>query len=369
MLFVLSEDILPFCNEKSGPELEGLQNLLLCVRQGRHAVTGPYSVFRALAENRNLAHREQATAKGLANRRTELKLLEQIIRQKVFINLRTDSRSLEILPDNSWQICISELNSKFLSELVVLGENIIDAELYQQAGRHHKIKHKIKGVDLRSSARGGGGSQIDVEFCRLLDDGIPVFAITDGDFKFPCMPPSVTSARCHKLVSDERGLGWHFMLPVREIENIIPDTVLLEVADQKVARDAHDSVMPLSGTSTTDANSPRCYTCLKSGITLSEAFASEKADERTYWVGVAQIIKNKRPKKFSECLDQNSCSADQCLCRINVGYGKDVLTQVKKWLASRSCHSSLQQFDKSDVWMRIGALIFDAGVAFPPSNI
>lgn len=369
MLFVLVNELLPFCSADNGQELEGLQNLLLSVRQGKHAVVGPYNVFNALARNTNLSERERATALSLANRRMELGLLERQIQNKVFVLPNIDAATSKRLPEASWRICVCELNSKFLSALVLLAENMVDAELYQQAAKHYQIKNKFNGLVVRSTARGGGGSQIDVELASLLNDGIPVFAITDGDFTFPKKPLSTISSRCEALIAQERGLGWHIALPVREVENIVPLNVLLEVADPQIAGDAHRSTLEISGALDGSDRGPRNFVCFKAGLTLSQTFKCDSEAERDYWVGIANSIKDKRPKSFGQCLDQMSCSADPCSCRITVGFGEAVLAQVRKWLVERSPHECLKSFDKSEIWMDIGAMVFDAAVAFQPGKI
>lgn len=368
MLFVLSNELLPFCANDGGPELEGLQNLLLCARQGHHAITGSHALFSTLSKNINLSQRERATALSLANRRTELPLLEKQVKLKTFVKANVISK-ISKLQENCWEIDVRELKSKFLSSLVVLAENSIDAELYEKAAKHYQISMRINGVILRSSARGGGGSQIDVELNNLLSDGIPVFAITDGDFCFPGTPTSVISTRCNDLIAEQRGLGWHFSLPVREIENIVPHSVLLDVADPKNARNAYDSIQGLAHTAETVGASPCNFACLKKGYTLSKIFSCENAAERSYWIQIAEIIKHVRPAAFGACIDQSACESKSCACFVSVGFGEDVLKQVKKWILERSLHESLKSFSTSEVWMRVGAMIFDASIAFKPEKI
>lgn len=369
MLFVLSDDLLPFCSIQSGQELEGLQNLLLCVRQGQHAITGSYAIFSALYKNSNLAQRERATALNLANRRTELPLLEAQVRYKIFVTADFNFQQPKRLTDFCWKINICSLNSKFLNPLVVLAENILDAELYQQASLHYQISKHIKSVRIKSLARGGGGSQIDVELKNLLSEGAPVFAITDGDLIFPSASLSTISNRCKKLISDEIGLGWHFSLPTREIENIIPLDLLRLVADPENSSKAYESIKNISKSENKTDACPSKFSCLKRGQTLAQVFASKNNNEKSYWLSVANEIKHQRPKSFRNCLSQGSCDSSPCSCSISSGFGDAVLAQVKNWLAERSNHDSLKSFSSSEIWMEVGGMIFDAGIAFKPEKI
>jgi len=297
VLFVLTDELLDFCAEDGGAELEGIQNLLLCARQGNHAITGSHALFSKLSKNLNLARRERATALGLANRRTELPLLERQVKFKTFVKSNV-IRKISKIKDDCWEVDVREFKSKFISPLVVLAENSIDAELYGQAAKHYQTSIKLNGIDVRSSTRGGGGSQIDVELKNLLSDGIPVFAITDGDFCFPGAPASVISTRCNDLFAEQLGLGWHFSLPVREIENIVPHSLLLEVADPQNARNAYDSIQELGRAAKTGGANPCDFACLKKGCTLSKIFSLENETDRDFWIQIAESIKYARPAAF-----------------------------------------------------------------------
>lgn len=369
MLFVLSDDLLPFCSIQSGQELEGLQNLLLCVRQGQHAITGSHKIFSALYKNSNLAQRERATALSLANRRTELPLLEALVKYKIMVTADFSFQSPKRLNNFCWKISICSLNSKFLTPLVVLAENILDAELYQHASLHYQASKRINSVKIKSLARGGGGSQIDVELKNLLSEGTPVFAITDGDLIFPSASSSTISNRCEKLISDEIGLGWHFSLPSREIENIIPLDVLHLVADPENSSNAYESIKNISNLENRVGACPSKFTCFKKGQKLTQVFASKNKNEKAYWLSVAVAVKHRRPESFSNCLSQGSCESNPCSCSISNGFGDAVLAQVKNWLTERSTHDSLRNFSSSETWMEVGEMIFDAGIAFKPEKI
>lgn len=316
-----------------------------------------------------MAERERGIALSLANRSAELPLLERAVKHKILVSAQPNRRITRRENGFVWEIDVKEFKTKFLNSLVVLAENSIDAELYQEAARHHQVSKQIKGVVPRSSARGGGGSQIYVELKALLTEGIPVFAITDGDFLYPGMGPSVASSRCADLVAEQSGVGWHYGLPAREVENIIPVQVLLDVADPANARNAFDSTQQLAEITKDTETCPCNFSCFKKGITLSEIFGSSNEHERAYWVSVAGAIKHLRSKTFQTCVDKGSCEMKECACFLNYGFGENVLKQVKKWVVEKSPHESLQRFGASEVWMNVGEMVFDASIAFKPANI
>jgi len=369
VLFVLSEELLPFCSNEGTREIEGIQNLLLSVRQGRHALSGKKAVFASLSKNQSLSERERATARSLANRSSELPILESAVKHKILVSPNPLRKISKVESDFSWEIDVKELGEKFLESLVILAENKVDAELFQYAALHHQISKQIKGVSSRSYAQGGGGSQIDVELKGLLDKGTPVVAITDGDFLFPGMDQSIISIRCTNLIEQQASLGWHYTLPVREVENIIPISILSDVADASASQKALDFTQQAAAVSTKIGSQPCEFSCFKKGATLSKIFKSENHGERSYWLQVADAIKQHRSHDFQRCLDQNSCPAADCKCHLSHGFGENILKQVKHWLAERSPHKSHEVFRSSKVWMSVGEMVFDASIAFRPANI
>jgi hypothetical protein len=369
VLFTLSEELLPFCSSDGGPELDGIQNLLLSARQGRHALTAKKAVLLSLSKNQALSARERATALGLANRSAELPILERVVNNKILVSATPIRKICKKANGFAWEIDVKELRSKFLNSLVVLAENSIDAELYQHAAIHHQISKKIKGVVSRSSARGGGGSQIDVELQGLLIEGTPVFAITDGDFLFPGMEPSVASTRCAELVNEQNGVAWHYGLPTRDVENIIPIDVLVDVADRANSQNALNSTKQLTAVAEQLKSCPCDFSCFKKGATLSKIFKSENAGERAYWLMVATAIKHHHPKMFRDCIEQGSCDKKDCACFVSHGFGENVLRQVKNWIVEKTPHNALHSFGASKVWMNVGEMVFDASIAFRPASI
>jgi hypothetical protein len=144
---------------------------------------------------------------------------------------------------------------------------------------------------------------------------------------------------------------------------------LLDVADPKNARDAYDSIQDLAHVAKTVCANPCDYACLKKGSTLAKIFSLENAADRSFWMQISEGIKHVRPPAFSSCIEQGSCGAGTCACFVSVGFGEDVLKQVRKWILERSSHQSLRSFSTSEIWMDVGAMIFDASIAFKPAKV
>lgn len=368
MLFVLRDDVVSHCNAAAGVGIEGLQNLLIAIRQGLHAASGPYQIFAALATNQNLSSRERATAKKLANRRADLQLIETLIKNKVFIS-GLPNKPLKRLDDFSWEVGIENLKPSWMGSFTVLAENLVDAELYCKAAQHYQVQNCIKSSHTNCVPRGGGGSQVDVEFSQLLLQGGPVLAITDGDLMHPMGEKSVISKRCDSALNSLNGVGWHVALQAREIENIVPHLVLFDAADPAVRSAALDSISELFESGNDVGKTPCMFTCLKAGKKLNEVFQCTDQAEKIYWLSVVKQIQSRHARFSAECLDQNACNQDFCSCSVNLGFGKDVLHQVKVWLDTKGPHEALKSFSKNTLWMEIGKLVFETTVAFKVERI
>lgn len=373
MLFILKSDLLPQCTNSTGPEIDGLQNLLLSIRQGLHAVSGPFEVFAALAANTSLSSRERATAKNLANRRTELPTLEKLIKHKVFISNSTYALPKRI-DDYSWEVGLRSLKATWLTTTNLLAENMTDAELYKIAGHHYQIQKKFLNFTFRCTTKGGGGSQTDVEFRQLLSQGTPVFAITDGDLKYPEAENSPVSKRCISALENHEGLGWHLALRAMEIENIIPHEILFEAADPMIRSLAHEYIKDLFSAGqeinkNQEINRNPCnFTCLKSGKKLHDVFKIEDENEKTYWLIIINQLQKKL--KFSkECFKNKKCSSTPCNCIVNHGFGDGVLQQVKNLITTKSSHEALKSFSKNPLWMNVGEKVFETCIAFKAEKI
>ena len=368
MLFVLSNELIEFCSAPNGREIAGLQNLLQAAQDGKHAVIGSNAIFVALFKNTHLSDRERAMAKTLANRRTELRALVDIVRYKVLVEAGSISNKFQREDGFCWRISLAELSEKYLEKLVILAENMMDAEIYQWAARHYQASKRLNGFVLSSTARGGGGSTIAVELKKLLADGTPVFAITDGDLTFSGSPVSVMANRCEDLVINGAGLGWHFSLPTRDVENIVPHKILLEVADSQIGPGAFDLIELISEKNDVGI-SPCMFACLKKGLTLKQTFENKNIPEKNYWLNVADKIKSRRDSAFGVCFEKQNCTSACCNCFISGGFGEAVLVQVGIWLSERSVQNSLKSFSSSEIWMDIGAMTFDISIAFERARI
>ncbi len=364
MLFILSDDLLPFCSNLKGDTIGNLQSLLSDARNGLHAIIGKPSIFSTLARNASLSEPQRAMAKALHNKASQFKEIEDQIQYRVIVTTPRESNLPQKVEPTSWEISVNNLHLYLGRPLVILGENLKDANFYLLAGKHHKIYNRTRGLEINAEPRGGGGTQIVAELNSTLARGIPILAITDGDQRFPAAGPSHTSKLCNCAVTDGAGLGIHRALPVRAIENLIPAS-LLNITDVADVADKCKTIFQLDESKATDTPNPSKFANFKNPLSLEKIFSLEDNDERRYWLAVATTVKDVRPLPFESCLDQSACQRSPCACAIHDGLSNGILRSVLERVYQMSPRVSAEHFSKNEVWKGIGADVFQMGVAFP----
>jgi hypothetical protein len=363
MLFVLSDEIAPVCLEAGGANIEGIQNLLLAVRRGDHALSASRTVLQNLSANAALGERERATASYLLNRRMELHQLERLVSRKVIIHSREGFPSLRKIGD-TWELAASELAEKFTGKIAILAENMIDAELYALAAEHYRISQHIKGIAISSVQRGGGGSQLDVELKSNLRTGQTTIAVSDGDKKYPSQAPGDVAKRCVALVNSAIGVGWHAGIDCYAAECLIPVDVYANACAHDDRHSEVDRINKLDAL----GQKPSDYFSWKSGISLSHIFNFVDEQMRSYWLDVSAKLSKTRPA-MTPCLEAAECSTDPCDCVLSKGFGDASLRLVRDWVALRSHRESFFAFRNAEKWLSLGKIVFEVGLALPRQRI
>lgn len=367
MLFILDEDIVPVCSFLEGSKIEGLQNLLLSVRRGEHALVGPSAAFDALAGNQALGLRERAMAQHLLGRRSELGRLPGLVKRKVTVKADSAFRTA-VRNDDSWCISVDQLARRFTSKIALLAENILDAELYLIAAEHYRSDVGLRGLICSSTPRGGGGSQMDVELDRILGNGGSAVAISDSDRFHPSDQPNAVALRCQELSRRDGVICWHYCLSCYAAENLVPSGVFLEACRGAAKFDEVERINKIDKTCALDGRPPSQFFSLKDGLTLSKIFSFANREKRQSWLAVVSEL-SRNNHQYSDCVEAGACEKVNCACVISAGFGAGCLRLIKDWCDNTSFNRSKQAFGTSSEWIEIGRLVFEAGLAFPPQRI
>ena len=261
-------------------------------------------------------------------------------------------------------LSLSQIQSMSLEPTTLLAENVIDAKVYLIAAKHHICANKLKGVSVAAIARGGGGSTIVPELAEITERSDRIcFALTDSDRAWPAAGQSDTSKKCHRLVNQANSPVGHESIPVRELENLIPPSVLFDLGGSP---DHVDSVQVFADLC---VEIPAVRECcdIKDGVCGSKVFGlAERTPEREF-LGSLLV---RRHGKDSRCVQEEGCEQEQfggkckCVCVPRVG---PVAEKFHEWIEGRSSQKALEAFTPPwrDAWLSVGAMVFSWCCARP----
>lgn len=363
MLFEIDDGLCEVAQSKHSPDLEGLQALLLAVRKGRHAVVASEAVFRGLAVNSDLGAPERATAKNLLNRLSELRNIGRHVTRRVRVYSSVDCSHLAADGDG-WSLPASILSSRYVHTAVLLAENAVDADLFVASASHYRIFSGVKGVCVSLLPRGGGGSQIDVEFNASVRAGQSVLAVTDGDKWYPSQRPSKVSERCANIVAATEGIAWHICLDCYHAENLIPLSVYERACKDN---DRFEEIKRIELINSKGGD-PGDFFGWKDGLCFGQILKIEDQDARRFWFGVLEAL-DFSSEGIKGCLPSRRCGSNPCTCILSKGFGKEALKHVRDWMNEQSFHESFKLFRNSEKWLAVGRAAFDIGFAFPENRL
>lgn len=255
-----------------------------------------------------------------------------------------------------WILSLADIRRMSLEPTTLLAENLVDAKIFTIAGTHFARSSKLRGLEVSAIARGGGGSTIVPELEEIVARSDRVcLAMTDSDQAWPEAGRSLVAKRCDKLVEQASVPAGHNCIPVRELENLVPPSALLDLASSPMRVDAAREFQALC------EHFPEVRKCgdIKEGTAGSRIFRlPETSPERLFLAALMARIHG----AGSRCLRNEDCSGErnqvpcQCVCVPRVGA---VAEGFHTWLSERSHHKALEAFSSPwrDAWLAIGAMV------------
>ena len=255
-----------------------------------------------------------------------------------------------------WVLSLADIRRMSLEPTTLLAENLVDAKIFTIAGAHYARVMKLRGLEVSAVARGGGGSTIVPELEEIVTRSDRVcFAITDSDQAWPEAGKSLVAKRCDKLVEQASAPAGHDCIPVRELENLVPPSVLLDLATSPSRVDAARAFQALCG------HFPEVRQCgdIKEGTAGSRVFRlPEAAPERHFLAALMARTKgaDSRCLRNDDCANERNQVPCQCVCVPKVGAVAD---GFHNWLNGRSHHKALEAFAGpwNEAWLAIGAMV------------
>ncbi len=249
------------------------------------------------------------------------------------------------------------INFKINDKCTFLCENLNDNKFYRLMAEKYFNSRKVKGVELAFHDEMGGGNTINTVFekCVLKDEAF-TFCIVDNDIKygktksFPNEPAigdtSNLLSKTFKELKNINKLPTYelFCLPIHEIENLIPLSIITEILDPKVL-EMKIGVDFLKQLLDSGMGQVILIYDFKNGIKQLK-----EGPHKTYWTEVAYKIGDDTFPKINSKLLKHT-----------LDYFDDLLKQDKDYMSSIVLDEYL-----IELWENIGLKVFSWGCANTP---
>lgn len=289
-----------------------LELLLLAAREGKHFICLNGATFRDLRGRLELKPSVEDELSHHAALFSERAALQREL--SVFARVCWEGHS-RLLAVEQREIAIDYrffADSQRVQPPVLLGENDVDAELFLELAR------KSVPYQVRLRTQGGGGDTTSERFSRIVsnEEGF-VVSVVDSDRRYPDAPLGATARALRRVLDEEsypysRGL----ILPWRELENMLPYEVWLEVGL---------SVDPRLWSGCDDAQRFRKFGELKDGIKgwcLNEGLRADHESLRVFWTRSRDSLGWRVPALCRDC----SCTKrSECTEMVSSGVGGGAL--------------------------------------------
>lgn len=259
------------------------------------------------------------------------------------------------LRDYNKKINIADLHLFDVGRPVLVCENMTDSKIFEHSAKCYLAQNRlISKFDVKCAVRGGGGNCISVEFKGIVEsDKKFCLAITDGDNNFPGRKMSATSKKCNDIVISSSSTSGHLVLPVRDLENMIPFDVYLSALDVGMTdkiRKLQDIVGKSSGVA--------IHCDIKDGVSGDKFYSFEKTSSERVFLeglvsrGVFSIDYNCITR--DDCFDKNNCS-----CVLMPGVGNKSLERVLYFFDKNTPHKINEYFngDYKSFWEEVGSFV------------
>ncbi|PSU36575.1 hypothetical protein CTM97_21515, partial [Photobacterium phosphoreum] len=294
------------------------------------------------------------------------------------------------------KICFSEFNDDvieiicsyhyFLCPNVELGsfllsENMRDCDFYAQIGSMYTKYRGGSGYNVSFQKYSGNGSETFNTFERLITDSKFVLCLVDNDKSHPYKGEGTTSSHFNNRV---RCLGDGcevYVLPVREIESMIPISIITEVlvgkndniSSKRVSKEARNLGYDVNSITTLDKivelnnmdSNFRKYFDHKEGLNLRKALDIDE----NYGLFWKPFFRNDRLFVTKDCRNRTTCTSfesdDNCNCIFLKGLGNNILEHSLPYIKTSSLPNLLQDMpdEMKDHWLTIGQKMMSWGCA------
>lgn len=266
----------------------------------------------------------------------------------------------------NWQAPIEALVGIPFQAVSLLAENLRDAEALELAAEHYRSHSGQRALHICVRRNNGGGAAI----VQCLAHGIAerqqfILAITDSDKDFPEAGSSTASMACIQAVEPSDWIAEHLELPCREIENLLPTTLVADAIESIEPNSEMTDRMARLTALTKNRPDVLLYSDLKHGLLGKMATEAQvNQQRRQYWASVASSCNVK--------VCSPNCESAPCSCEMIPAIGQNVLRHFLDHCSRQSLPKQVERAKAAPLWTewrQIGKSVFAWALADPPVRV
>jgi hypothetical protein len=361
-----------------------LDNLATAHREGKHLVIADRKTSKKIARCSRLSENKRNVYKHLCNQATQnFRSYPSVVKRYIEVKPCLKPQVVEKSGQKIIEVPPRFFNdSESIQKTILLCENLDDAVFYETIAKVYLIwKHRNVPIVCVCEPRGGGGNTISSEYINIQKQKKRFcLCIVDSDKIAPDGKLGDTALGLRK--SDSTCTNTQaFILDCREIENLIPNSILSELSSGNPQR--LEALKILESSSVVEV---RCFLDIKQGTRLKEIIDAKNLKVKDFWqlkLGLIPNISeriddwcqthwqcsNNSKKSSKNSKKSNKNSKEKCDCQISLGLGENTLSNTVEYLKRiNNPHEIARIVDRSmrSDWEKIGEVVMDWCIAESP---
>lgn len=306
MLINIHQSVFDNNNIWDEPEtIPALENLANAVREGKHLVISDRKTLKIITQCQDLSKTTRAIYTILYNKFSELRSYLSVVTRYIEITDLLEPALSSLSDQEVIQVPLKFFeNTQSIQKTILLCENSSDTSFYQTIARVYLI-WKNANIKLEYEPRGGGGNTIDTEYDNIQKTTkYFCLCILDSDRIAPEGKLGSTAAQIdqNKNQSSQFFRTKVLILDVHEIENLIPNSILLGICSGDKQRE--DALKRIQKLQEIRGDQIKHFLDIKEGTLMYKIFDSTNSKDKLFWESHVLEI-----NRILKCIDDD-CLAD-----------------------------------------------------------
>jgi len=343
-------------NTWSDDIITALEMLALAQKEGKHAVISNRLTLDKIRKCQRLSSSAKAVYNIAYNNFTKFQSCRSTVTK--YIEVNNQYRTQQICSESGKTVIKVPPkifnDSEIVQKTILLCENTNDAALYETIANVYLIWNKIN-IQLACEHRGGGGSTIATEYSKIQQNQNRFcLCLVDSDKFAPNASMGDTAKSIQKPANSNQMNAGFIILGVREIENLIPISILSDLPELSQSKERQAALKVLEEIENNDL---RLFLDIKEGVILQNIISKTDANVCKFWQNSIPNEPNILGRINSQCFDNWSCnSSSQCTCNVSLGFGNNILDNTISWLEKKSLHEVAKMVEPSlrSQWKNLG---------------